>query len=74
MAAEAKGSKEAKPSLVESITGFFAGVRTEYSKIIFPNQETLKRETIATITVSVIIGALIFVLDTILKTLLGFIL
>ena len=74
MAAKAKDSKEAKPSLIESAQGFFAGVKAEYSKIIFPNQETLKRETIATITVSFIIGLLIFVLDTILKTILGFIL
>lgn len=73
MAGEAKNSGEAL-SLGGKIKAFAEGVKTEFSKIIFPNQEDLKKETIATIVVSVLIGLLIFLLDTVLKTLLGFIL
>lgn len=74
MAGEAKNSDTLKPSLGARIKSFVEGVQTEYSKIIFPNQEDLKKETIATITVSVFIGLLIFILDTALKSLLGLIL
>ena len=63
-----------KLSLIEKITGFFRGVKTEYSKIVFPNQETVRKQTIAVIISSLILGALIFVLDLIFKYLLGFIL
>ncbi|MCI5793204.1 MAG: preprotein translocase subunit SecE [Lachnospiraceae bacterium] len=73
MAGEAKNSGETL-SLGGKIKGFVEGVKSEFSKIIFPNQEDLKKETIATIVVSVLIGLLIFVLDTALKALLGFIL
>ena len=73
MAGEAKNSTGAKSSN-GGIKGFFEGVRSEFSKIIFPKQEDLKKETIATIVISVLIGLLIFGLDTVLKALLGFIL
>ena len=63
-----------KRSLGQKISGFFNGVKAEYSKIIFPNQETLKKQTFSVIVVSVFIGALIFVLDFIMKYLLGFVL
>ena len=53
------------------ITEFFKGVKAEYSKIVFPNAETLKKDTTAVIVISVIIGVLIFLLDMGLKYLLG---
>lgn len=63
-----------KLSLFERIGHFFDGVKAEYSKIIFPNRETLRKQTIAVVIVSLLIGALIFVLDFIMKYLLGFVL
>ncbi len=63
-----------KTSLIEKIKDFFMGVRAEYSKIIFPNQEDLKKQTIAVIVVSFLISVLIFVIDTVFKFGLGFIL
>ena len=67
-------SSEETLSAVGKAGSFFDGVKSEFSKIIFPNQEDLKKETIATIVVSVLIGLLIFGLDTVLKALLGLIL
>lgn len=61
-------------SLFKRIADFFRSVQTEYKKIIFPSMETLRKETIATITVSILIGALIFLLDTGFKELLGLVL
>ena len=75
MAGEAKKAAAAEnTSLITKVQDFFSGVKTEYSKIIFPNTEDLKKQTIATLIVSVFIGLLIFVIDFVFKFLLGFIL
>lgn len=52
---------------------FFKGLKTEYNKIIFPTRQDIIKETSATIVVSLLVGALIAVLDLIMKTGLGFI-
>ena len=52
---------------------FFKGLKTEYNKIIFPTRQDIIKETTATIVVSILVGALIAVLDLIMKTGLGFI-
>ena len=52
---------------------FFKGLKTEYNKIIFPARQDIIKETTATIVVSLLVGALIAVLDLIMKTGLGFI-
>ena len=56
---------------MSKIAEFFKGVKAEYSKIVFPNAETLRKDTIAVIVISIIIGVLIFLLDMGLKYLLG---
>ena len=52
---------------------FFKGLKTEYNKIIFPTRQDIIKETTATFVVSLLVGALIAVLDLIMKTGLGFI-
>lgn len=52
---------------------FFKGLKMEYNKIIFPTRQDIIKETTATIVVSLLVGALIAVLDLIMKTGLGFI-
>lgn len=42
---------------------FFDGVKSEFSKITWPDKESLMRQTIAVAAVSVITGAIIAVLD-----------
>ena len=48
-------------------TSFFKGVKTEFKKIIWPDKTTLSKQTIAVVTVSVIVGAIISICDTIIK-------
>jgi preprotein translocase subunit SecE len=67
-------SEVQKASLFERIKEFFKGVRSEYSKIIFPNQEDLKKQTVAVIIASFFIALLILLIDTVFKFGLGFIL
>ena len=43
--------------------GFFKGVRTEFGKIIWPSRETMVKQLIAVVVVTVITGLLIAVID-----------
>lgn len=43
--------------------GFFKGVRSEFKKIIWPNTKTVRKNTITVISVSLVLGALIFAID-----------
>ncbi|MBO7514830.1 MAG: preprotein translocase subunit SecE [Lachnospiraceae bacterium] len=47
--------------------GFFKGVKTEFSKILWPKKEDVAKETVAVISVSAAVGALIFVADAVFK-------
>ena len=59
--------KEKKPS-------FFKDLKTEYKKIVFADKETVAKQTVAVVVMSIFIGALIGVLDMIMKFGLSFIL
>ena len=53
---KAKTGSSSKPS-------FFDGVKTEFKKIIWPDKPTLIKQTTAVVIVSVIVGAIIAVID-----------
>lgn len=42
---------------------FFKGVRTEFNKVIWPERETVGKQMIAVVCVTVVSGALIAVID-----------
>lgn len=44
-------------------TSFFKGVKNEFKKIIWPSKDTLIKETIAVIIISIIVGIIIAILD-----------
>lgn len=46
---------------------FIEGLRSEYKKIIWPTQETVRKQTIAVLASSVALGIIIAVLDFIIK-------
>ena len=52
---------------------WFKGLRSEYKKIIWPNSETVAKESIAVIVISVVIGLLIALVDAVVKYGLDFI-
>ncbi len=45
------------------IAGFFKGVRTEFRKIIWPDRDTLIKQLIAVVVVTVIAGTVIALMD-----------
>ena len=46
---------------------WFTGLQAEFRKIIWPDKNTLAKQTTAVVAVSVILGALIAVVDAALK-------
>ncbi|MEG0793848.1 MAG: preprotein translocase subunit SecE [Lachnospiraceae bacterium] len=46
---------------------WFKGLQTEFKKVIWPDKETLAKHTTAVIAISVLLGALISILDVIIK-------
>ena len=46
---------------------FFAGIHAEFKKVIWPDKNTLAKQTAAVVVVSVLLGALISVVDVLMK-------
>lgn len=48
-------------------TSWFTGLKAEFQKIIWPDKKSLARQTTAVIAVSVVLGFIIALLDTIIQ-------
>ena len=48
-------------------TSWFAGLKAEFKKIIWPNKQSLARQTVAVIAVSVVLGLMIALMDYIIQ-------
>ena len=46
---------------------FWKGMKAEYKKIVWPNRDTVTKQTIVVLVVSLVLGVLIGVLDMIFK-------
>ena len=60
MAEEIKKEKASKES-------WFAGLKAEFNKIIWPTRESLAKQTTAVVVVSVIVGLVIALLDSLIQ-------
>ena len=56
-------TKNKKDDNTGSKAGFFQGVKTEFKKIIWPDRDTLGRQLLAVVCVTVVMGILIAVID-----------
>ena len=56
-------TKNKKEESKGSISGFFKDVKTEFKKIIWPDRDTLGRQLLAVVCVTVVMGVLIAVID-----------
>ena len=61
MSNEEKASKAPKAPKVK----FFDGVKAEFKKIIWPDKDTLLKQSVAVVIVSIIMGAFIALIDVI---------
>ena len=57
---EAKATKPARPK-------FFRGVKAEFRKITWPDKELLLKQSVAVVAISIVLGAVIAVLDLVLQ-------
>ncbi|EXG84784.1 MULTISPECIES: preprotein translocase subunit SecE [Lacrimispora] len=53
---------------------FFKGLKSEFAKIVWPDKETVTKQTIAVISSAIALGLIIGILDLIIKFGLSFIL
>ena len=53
---------------------WFKGLKAEFKKVVWPTKKTLARQTVAVVTISVLLGALIAVIDNFIQYGLDFIL
>ena len=60
MADSAKNEKAAKP-------GFRKGVKAEFKKITWPDKDALLKQSIAVVCISIVLGAIIAVLDFLMQ-------
>ncbi len=49
-------------------TSWFKGMKAEFKKISWPNKNTLTKETVAVVVISVLLGVVITVIDLIVRT------
>ena len=56
-------TKNKKEDNKGSKAGFFQGVKTEFKKIIWPDRDTLGRQLLAVVCVTVVMGILIAIID-----------
>jgi len=46
---------------------WFKGLKAEFSKIVWPDKESLAKQSVAVIVISVILGIIISILDLVVK-------
>ena len=56
-------AKEKKPGVFSKIKRYFKDLRGEFKKIVWPDKMTVAKETAAVVSVSVVLGAIIAVVD-----------
>lgn len=50
-----------------SMTNFWKGVQSEFRKITWPDRDKLLKQSIAVVTISIVLGLIITLLDTLLQ-------
>lgn len=66
MAEENTAAKPEKAAAKKS-GEFWKGIKSEFSKIIWPDRPTLLKQSVAVVIISVITGALIAIIDRLLQ-------
>ena len=67
MADSAKKEKTPKKKKKTSKPGFFKGVKAEFKKISWPDRDSLMKQSVAVVCISVVLGVVIAVLDFLMQ-------
>ena len=49
------------------VKDFFKGIKTEFKKISWPDKTTLLKQSVVVITISIVLGLLITLMDTVIQ-------
>ena len=49
------------------VKGFFKGIKTEFKKISWPDATTLFKQSVVVVTVSIVLGLIIALMDTVIQ-------
>jgi len=49
------------------VKDFFKGIKTEFKKISWPDKTTLLKQSIVVVTISIVLGLLITLMDTVIQ-------
>lgn len=71
MADSAKNEKKVKKENAAK-PSFFKGVKTEFKKISWPDRESVIKQSVAVVCISVVLGAIIAIFDFIMQYGVGF--
>ena len=71
---EVKKASAKKSSNKEGLSQKLADCKAESKKIIWPNRETVKKNTVTVIVTSLIFGVIIFAMDTVYTTVMNLVL
>ncbi|MDE5590713.1 MAG: preprotein translocase subunit SecE [Acetatifactor sp.] len=47
--------------------GFFAGVKSEFKKIVWPDRQETLKQSVAVVAISVVVGVIIAIIDYVVK-------
>lgn len=50
------------------VSDWFKGLKAEFKKIVWPNRDTVTKETTAVLFVSVLLGVIITIIDLLIRT------
>lgn len=53
--------------MAEKISTWFKGLKAEYNKIIWESKESVTKQTVAVVIISVVLGVIIAIVDWVLK-------
>ena len=67
VAAKTADKAEKKPEKKQHKVSYWKGLKAEFKKIVWPDRETVTKQTIVVLAVSLILGVLIGVMDMIFK-------
>ena len=49
------------------VKDFFKGIKTEFKKISWPDKTTLLKQSVVVVTISIVLGLLITLMDTVIQ-------
>ena len=61
------GDKTQKAGWLSRVGQWFKGIKPEFKKIIWPDKMTLAKQTVAVVSVTVVLGIMIAVIDFVIQ-------